>query len=187
MNNPLPPYDACGQEPVNSLEGFVSLWAGACICMLPGYCVPLRSGDEREDRMNGSCPLPRRSCQRVWTHQLWGGGGRAQLLNLVMLESKYVGIYFLVFVKTDHILSPTQTLKLPSGAGEMAQWVKCLYWISRTHVKTRHGNACLSLGTREAEPSGSWRPMTPSCWRQLLKPLNKIRDANQLSQALVLP
>lgn len=119
-----PPSDtfACGQEPGNSLEGFISLLPGGCVWMLPRSCVPQKSGDEgEEDRLHGSCPstcpLPRRSCQRVQAHPLWRGVRGFQLLDLVMLESKYVGIYFLVFVKTDVILSPAKTLKLPFGAG----------------------------------------------------------------------
>lgn len=84
--------------------------------MLPRYCVPQRQGDE------GSCPsastLQRCSYPGVW----------AQLLQVVLLlhlvRPAYVGMHFLVLVKTALILPPTQTLKLPLGASEMAQWVK---------------------------------------------------------------
>lgn len=86
-----------------------------------------RSGDEEEDTLHvvlrSTRPLPRHSCQIVQAHQLWG----VQLLDLDRFESKYVGIYLLVLVKTGHILSPAQTLKLPFEAGEMTQWVKGLH------------------------------------------------------------
>lgn len=39
---------------------------------------------------------------------------------LDLVRPVYVGMHFLVLVKTDLILPLTQTLKLPLGAGEMA-------------------------------------------------------------------
>lgn len=72
-----------------------------------------------------------------------------QLLDLVTLDSKYVGIYFLVLVKTDLNCFPNIILKLPFGAWEMAQWMKC-------QVRTRYGGARPNPRTWEAEPSGCW-------------------------------
>lgn len=43
--------------------------------------------------------------------------GLRQLQLVHLFSQTYVGIYFLVVVKTDLILPPTQTLKLPFGLG----------------------------------------------------------------------